>query len=154
MLFFAMFPAIRLKSWSISSWVWPGMRKLIFTYKEGRIHILSKIIMDRTLWKNAVLKWTYISCWSWILKFTRARDMIQWYNILMLEAETRYILWNDPPHREYKYAIIVSFDYLFEHFVLYQDCKEDDDKMIFVFTPAVIHLCVEYIWNVFHTGQW
>lgn len=47
----------------------------------------------------------------------------------------------------------MSFDYLFEHFVLYQDCKEDDDKLIFVFSPAVIHLCVEYIWNVFHTGQ-
>lgn len=79
--------------------------------------------------------------------------MIQWYNILMLDAETRYILWNAPPQREYKYAMIMSFDYLFEHFVLYQDCKEDDDKLIFVFSPAVIHLYVEYIWNVFHTGQ-
>ena len=43
--------------------------------------------------------------------------------------------------------------YLFKHFVLYQNCKEDDDKLIFVFSPAVIHLNIEYIWNVFHTGQ-
>ena len=44
-------------------------------------------------------------------------------------------------------------DYLFKHFVLNQDCKEDDDKLILVLSPAVIHLKVEYIWNVFHTGQ-
>ena len=45
------------------------------------------------------------------------------------------------------------FYYLFKHFVLYQDCKEDDDKLIFVFSSAVIHLNVEHIWNVFHTGK-
>jgi len=37
--------------------------------------------------------------------------------------------------------------------VFYQDCQKNDDELIFVFSPAVIHLQVEYIGNVVHAAQ-
>ena len=37
--------------------------------------------------------------------------------------------------------------------MLYKNSKKDDYELIFVFSPAVIHLQVEYVWDVVHSSQ-